>query len=461
MNTLQDQVDQINDILNDFGKGGSLAQLRKSGGKVFKFLEDYNTVVENAIRLTTYDALIKRGFSQQRAAQAARSVTVDFTKTGDMGQFMNSLYLFYNAALQGSFFMFRAAARSKKVRRVLAGAIAMGVVMDMINSMVSGEDEAGIDEYDKLPDYLLEHNWVIMLPPGMGTTGRNYIAIPMPYGLNFFYNTGRAIARTGRGGYDVGQGSASIARTMLEVINPVGGTEHFLNFAAPTFADPFISLYGTGIDFTGRDIVREPFPNQRVASSHLYWNNTSPTAVAVAQSLNALSGGTPTLGGWADVSPNTLEYWFDYVTGGAGRFVQRAAELPGRIADPEQTAEDIIREVPLIRRLFGSVSSREDMGTYIRNRDRVLDARAEFRDAMEARDRERAMAARERFPEELRIAEAVNSIENQRKEITRRINEVRANPRMPEERKQEIIQRLTEQQQRVILRGLQLMIGQD
>ena len=461
MNTLQDQVDQINDILNDFGKGGSLAQLRKSGGKVFQFLEDYNTVVENAVRLTTYDALIKRGFSSQRAAQAARSVTVDFTKTGDMGQFMNSLYLFYNAALQGSFFMFRAAARSKKVRRVLAGAIAMGVVMDMINSMVSGEDEAGIDEYDKLPDYLLEHNWVIMLPPGMGTTGRNYIAIPMPYGLNFFYNTGRAIARTGRGGYDVGQGSASIARTMLEVINPVGGTEHFLNFAAPTFADPFISLYGTGIDFTGRDIVREPFPNQRVASSHLYWNNTSPTAVAVAQSLNALSGGTPTLGGWADVSPNTLEYWFDYVTGGAGRFVQRTAELPGRIADPEQTAEDIIREVPLIRRLFGSVSSREDMGTYIRNRDRVLDARAEFRDAMDARDRERAMAARERFPEELRIAEAVNSIENQRKEITRRINEVRANPRMPEERKQEIIQRLTEQQQRVILRGLQLMIGQD
>ena len=55
----------------------------------------------------------------------------------------------------------------------------------------------------------------------------------------------------------------------------------------------------------------------------------------------------------------------------------------------------------------------------------------------------------------------MNSIENQRKEITRRINDVRANPRMPEERKQEIIQRLTEQQQRVILRGLQLMVGQD
>jgi hypothetical protein len=377
-----------------------------------------------------------------------------------MGQFMNSLYLFYNAALQGSFFMFRAAARSKRVRRVLAGAIAMGVVMDMINSMVSGEDEAGIDEYDKIPDYVLEHNWIIMLPEGMAPTGRRYIAIPMPYGLNFFYNTGRAIARTGRGGYDVSQGAASISKTLLEVINPLGGTEHFLNFAAPTIADPFIQILGTNVDFTGRDIVREPFPNQQIAQSHLYWNSTSPTAVAAAQSLNALSGGTPTISGWADISPNTLEFWFDYVTGGAGRFVQRTAELPGRIIDPEQTAEDILREVPVIRRIFGSISSREDMGTYIRERDRILLPRAELRAAIDAGDRERIQAVRERYPEELRIAEAVNQIENQRREVARRINDVRSNPRIPEERKQEIIQRLDEQRQRVILRGLQLMRNQ-
>jgi hypothetical protein len=336
----------------------------------------------------------------------------------------------------------------------------MGVVMDTINSMVSGEDEAGIDEYDKIPDYVLEHNWIIMLPEGMAPTGRRYIAIPMPYGLNFFYNTGRAIARTGRGGYDVSQGAASISKTLLEVINPLGGTEHFLNFAAPTIADPFIQILGTNVDFTGRDIVREPFPNQQIAQSHLYWNSTSPTAVAAAQSLNALSGGTPTISGWADISPNTLEFWFDYVTGGAGRFVQRTAELPGRIIDPEQTAEDILREVPVIRRIFGSVSSREDMGTYIRERDRILLPRAELRAAIDAGDRERIQAVRERYPEELRIAEAVNQIENQRREVARRINDVRSNPRIPEERKQEIIQRLDEQRQRVILRGLQLMRNQ-
>ena len=460
MNTLADQVDQVESLIKDFGEGGTLTDLKRNGGKVLKFLEDYNTVVENAVRLTTFDALRKRGFSEARAAQAARGVTVDFTKTGDMGQFMNSLYLFYNAALQGSFFMFRAAARSKRVRRVLAGAIAMGVVSDMINSMVSGEDEAGVDEYDKIPDYILEHNWVIMLPEGLAPSGRRYLAIPMPYGLNFFYNTGRSISRAGRGGYEVDQAAKSITGTFLEVINPLGGTEHFLNFAAPTIADPFISLYGTNIDFTGRDIRREAFPGQQVARSHLYWNNTSPTAIAFSQSMNGLTGGTPTISGWADISPNTLEFWFEYITGGAGRFVQRTAELPMRISEA-QSNEDIIREVPLIRRMFGSISSREDLGTYIRNRDRILEARSEFRDAREARDRDRVAAARERFADELRIAERVYRVEQQRRQITRRMNEIRDNPRMSEERKRDLLDRLDAQQQRVILNGLRIMSGED
>lgn len=461
MNTLADQVEQVESLIKDFGEGGTLADLKRNGGKLLKFLEDYNTVVENAVRLTTFDALRKRGFSDARAAQAARGVTVDFTKTGDMGQFMNSMYLFYNASLQGSFFMFRAAARSKRVRRVLAGAIAMGVVSDFINSMVSGEDEAGTDEYDKIPDYILEHNWVIMLPEGLAPSGRRYIAIPMPYGLNFFYNTGRAISRAGRGGYEIDQAAKSITGTFLEVINPLGGTEHFLNFAAPTIADPFISIYGTNIDFTGRDIRREAFPGQQIARSHLYWNNTSPTAIQMSQALNSLTGGTETYGGWADISPNTLEFWFDYITGGAGRFVQRTAELPIRLSEA-QSNEDILREVPLARRIFGSISSREDLGSYIRNRDRILVPRNEMRDAVDQRNRERIARLREQYSAaDFRLAEQINRIENQRRQITRQMNAVRDNPNLPDERKRELLDRLDARQQQIILRGLQLMRGQD
>ena len=51
-------------------------------------------------------------------------------------------------------------------------------------------------------------------------------------------------------------------------------------------------------------------------------------------------------------------------TGGAGRFVQRTAEAPARIAAAE-SAEDIATEIPFMRRVLRSVSSRDDVSQYI------------------------------------------------------------------------------------------------
>ena len=109
-------------------------------------MDNSNLVVENAIRVSTYDALVKRGVTKERAAQAARSVTVDFGKGGDNKAFLNSLYLFYNASLQGSFFLLRSLARSKKVRNIMGGVIAVGFTQDIINSMMSDEDEDGVKQ---------------------------------------------------------------------------------------------------------------------------------------------------------------------------------------------------------------------------------------------------------------------------------------------------------------------------
>ena len=37
--------------------------------------------------------------------------------------------------------------------------------------------------------------------------------------------------------------------------------------------------------------------------------------------------------GFIDLSPDVMEFWFDYSTGGVGRFVQRVAEAPSNIVD--------------------------------------------------------------------------------------------------------------------------------
>ena len=78
-------------------------------------------------RVSTYKALLDRGYSRERAAQAAGSVTVNFSKGGEYRSLMNAWYLFYNASLQGSFALLNAATRSKKVQRFGSGVIAAGV----------------------------------------------------------------------------------------------------------------------------------------------------------------------------------------------------------------------------------------------------------------------------------------------------------------------------------------------
>jgi hypothetical protein len=458
MTTLQDQISDLQSTLSDIsdarGKAGLMkAKFRKLG----EFMDNSNLVVENAIRVSTYDALVKRGVTKERAAQAARSVTVDFGKGGDNKAFLNSLYLFYNASLQGSFFLLRSLARSKKVRNIMGGVIAVGFTQDIINSMMSDEDEDGVKQYDKIPDYILEHNMVFMLPEVVDPFGRGYVSIPMPYGMNAFHNVGRNFAKMAQGRSDPSEIGASIGRTTLEIFNPLGGTESFLNFAAPTVFDPFISLYGTNTDFSGRDIVKKAFPNQVASQSSLYWNNTSPTAVAITQALNELTGGTETLSGWIDWSPNSLEFWFDYITGGAGRFAQRTLEAPARIAAAE-SAEDIATEIPFMRRVLRSVSSRDDVSQYIEVRDQVNRATAEYKKAAQRGDVDRINSAISRFEAELRIAPQIRKIESARRKISQQITAVN-DSRLPQDEKDRIVKQLVEQRKLITRQGILIAQG--
>jgi hypothetical protein len=198
MSTVADQMENIRGLVGDIADQGARGQwnrvknsfVGKSAGSLLSFVEDYNTVIENGIRVATYKALLDRGFTRERAAQAARNVTVNFAKGGEYKNFMNAFYLFYNASLQGSFAMLNAALRSRKVQRIWAGVIAAGLLQDQLNALLSDEDEDGMKQYDKIPDYILHHN--LILPDPFGFTDRSYIAIPMPYGLNMAHNIGRA-----------------------------------------------------------------------------------------------------------------------------------------------------------------------------------------------------------------------------------------------------------------------------
>lgn len=461
MSTVADQMEDIRGLVGDIAEQGARGQwnrvknsfVGKGAGSILSFVEDYNTVIENGIRVATYKALLDRGFTKERAAQAARNVTVNFAKGGEYKSFMNAFYLFYNASLQGSFALLNAALRSRKVQRLWAGVIAAGLLQDQLNAMLSDEDDDGLKQYDKIPDYILTHNFI--LPDPFGLTDRSYIAIPMPYGLNMAHNIGRATSRALRGEYDAGEATASIVGTVVDTINPLGGTESFANFVSPTVVDPFIDIIENE-DFAGKPIFKEAFPGETSPESQRYWSTTNPSAIWVAQNINSLTGGTSAIPGFIDLSPDVLNFWLEFATGGVGRFVQRTAELPVRVYD-EGLDEEIYREVPFVRKIIGSVSTREDYGRYIEKRNEILLAGEELKEAIDNQDRERALAARERFAEELRYLPRVRAIDNAIRQVNRQMNRLRDNRTMPEAQKRAIMDRLDERKQMLISRGNQIL----
>ena len=242
------------------------------------------------MRVATFRALRNRGMTIERAAEASRDITVNFAKGGEDKAFMNAWFLFYNASLQGSMALFNAAVRSKRVRKFWAGLIVYGFLNDQLIALTSDDkDEDGISDYDELSQYELEHNLII---PNFGLdfAEDNFIKIPLAYGLNMAVNTGRSLSRAFRGEYTAGEATNSILATATEMINPLGGTESFLNFVAPTVADPFVSLY-INKDYKGDPITKDSptFTSRPLPDAHSHWNTTGEIPKSIAQYINDLS----------------------------------------------------------------------------------------------------------------------------------------------------------------------------
>ena len=462
-NTLADQANNINGMLGEIseaGMSGKWAKVKngfvgKRVGSLISLIEDYNGLVENTIRVSAYKALLDRGFSKQRAAQAARNLTVNFAKGGDYREFMGAWSLFYNASLQGTFALLNAAVRSRRVQKMWLGLIAAGIVQDQINALLSPEDDDEKKQYDKIPDYVLERNFI--LPDLFNMTDRSYISIPMPYGLSMAVNAGRAASATWRGATTPGKASYQVLMNVLDTVNPLGGTESFYNFVAPTVADPFIDL-AENEDQSDRQIFKEgmPFDKTPEPNSQKYWSTTSPSAIWISNMLNQVTGGNEVRPGFVDWSPDVLEYWFNFVTGGVGRFANASIEGTTAVMREGLTPENL-RDVVFVRKLVGSVSSREDEGQYIEDSSQVLMAAEELKKARENGDVDWARDTIEEYGDELRLVGPVKAIDAALRKIKMQRNKIDDNPNIPESQRSILLDKLDERKQMLLSRANSLL----
>lgn len=458
---------QLKEVSDESAKGNAVAVknfLIGKGRSLLTLLEDYNTVVENGMRLALFKALRDRGVSIDRAAQAARDVTTNFAKGGELKVPLNAAYLFFNASLQGSMAIFNATIRNpKKMAPTLAKIVAFGALMDMLNALLSDEDDDGRLVYDKLSNYTLEHNLII---PIRGFSDRSYLRIPLPYGLNMFFNWGRALSRMSRGTYDSEGLVNTLYGSVLETVNPFGdnynpftGEGSLETMIAPTIADPFFQI-ANNEDFADRPIYKETGQfGISAPQSHQFWASTNPNIVATTQWLNSITGGTNVVSGAIDMNPDKVEFWLDYVTGATGQFFMRTASLPflSYQALTDGIADDMINGIPFWRKLMISVTEREDVGAYAEKRDRVLTAQKELKEAMSSRDQERVRYARERYALELRIAPAINKLNAMRNKLRQQRALVEKDARLTDAQKKRRIDDIDIRLNEIVARANKLM----
>ena len=331
------------------------------------FVEAANSGIENAVRLSAYKNAREAGLTKAQAASLAKNATVNFNRRGELGPLLNAGYLFFNASAQGTARLLTAM-KSPRVRKILVGVVVGGFLVEMMNAMLTGTDDDGEDYYDKIPASDKARNLIVMMPGGKG----EHLKIPLPYGYNAFYSTGRAIAEVMRRGGDRWQESGGdLLSAIVDAFNPVGGTNSLLNFISPTVIDPIVDLQQNR-DFAERPIMPDqPQYGTPEPDAQRYWGSIAPHWRAITDTLTTLTGGNDIEAGAIDVSPETLEHLSGVVLGATGGFIDRGVSFFEKIALGEEVGSN---DVPFLRRALGDKPGWYDKSAYYDRMNQVEQA---------------------------------------------------------------------------------------
>ncbi|EGE1611698.1 hypothetical protein DMJ32_23865 [Escherichia coli] len=228
MGDLEGQQKEM-DRLVSLAKGGWKGQSIGAWHSFLNLVEDANGAVENALRLSAYKHARDAGLSRQQAASLAKNMTVNFNRRGEQGALMNSLYMFANASIQGTANLVRTLGhlngdgplperlRWKNLnvpQKIALAAVGAGYLLGSLNRSVAGEDDDGVNWYDKVPSHVKERNLVIMKSVFGGKAGE-YWSIPLPYGYNVFFLLGHTAEGVAAGDLTASRAAGNVVGGIL------------------------------------------------------------------------------------------------------------------------------------------------------------------------------------------------------------------------------------------------------
>ena len=348
------EFNDVERIQRDVTKSLERGRFSRVTRNAFKLVEDLNTAVENGVRLSTYIAMRNAGIGQDRAAFVARELTVNFNRKGEWSPVINSMYLFFNASVQGNVRMMQAIAKSRALQVGVASIMGAAFMLDWWNYMIAGDDDDGKNRWDKLESWKKERNLIIMT----GRADGSYIQIPMPYGYNLFWLGAQQTGAVIRGAVKPHEAAVRVASSMLDVLSPIGGANidggkwTLAQMAAPTMVDPFIQVIENK-NWYGGPIFPTKY-NKNLPDSENAFSSVNPWFQSIARTLNSVTGGNTARKGAIDVSPEVLEHFFEFAGGGVAKCINNVATAGSRAINGEEWLPE---KTPFVRRVYGKATT--------------------------------------------------------------------------------------------------------
>ena len=383
--------------------------LRKAFNAVGKLVEDWNQVMENVTRFSTYVESRKAGVERTTAATVAKDLTVNFNRKGEMSGTMDTFFLFFNAAIQGNVNTADPALKSGRngekltaARAVIAGLVMFGFARTLMNIWMSGEDDDGESTYLDYNEYTQKTGMLFRMSDEQG------FAIPKAYGWGFYDDVGRLGAELAMNVKSPDTVAVDLLTSMDRHFNPQGihAVEDRdaaqtailkLGFlAGPDVAD-FMLEQAANINYFGENIEvpQNSFLTPTPASQKTR-RGTADWIESTTKTIAQVSGGSDYRDGKIEINPDRVQHVLDFLFGGMGRFVNDAADTAHKYFNdrPDDLKPD---DIPILRTFVPRPSAYKDRVTFYDARDEWGQYWDEYNDASPA---EKA-ALREQFGAEL------------------------------------------------------------
>lgn len=434
---MKDVDGQMKDLetMISMASGGAGNTARRTFKAVTDWVENTNSAIENGVRLSAYVNAIEAGIPRAQAASLAKNMTVNFNRRGELGTTMNALYMFANASVQGTANFVRTLGRLNgqkgdrvwrrlnTAQKIAVGMAVGGFALSVLNRLVAGDDDDGVNWWDKVPDYVKERNIVIMKSLVGGEPGE-YWTIPLPYGYNIFPVIGTSMEHMLASDKSAGDIAGNVVLAALGSFSPIGFEESQEAYGVvaknitPTILRPIASI-SLNENFMGGPIYKENFPfGTQKPDSALYFRSTPEMFKKLAKGLNDATGGSEFRSGAVDLSPDVMQFLVGYYGGGAYDFFTSRA--PNAALKFAQGIELEDREIPFWRKVHGKVLPYEDQSTFYDRRNEINQLVSE-RDNLKGRERVEFV---KEYRDKIRLQNTVKSVEKRLKALRKQRDQI-------------------------------------